>query len=86
MAIAFVLSLVTGAQWIQRTNETVHTQAEAFTGVDTSCSTVSAELASGERGEASHGGEAEVGAEKGDHAAGPGRSVAAKSVASAEEG
>ena len=38
VAIAFVLSIVTGAQWISRSNDTAHSQAAALRDVDPSCS------------------------------------------------
>ena len=45
---AFVLSLVTGGQWISRSNDHVATQAQAFADVNRTCSAVSARLADGE--------------------------------------
>ncbi|MCB1283066.1 MAG: hypothetical protein KDB20_01865, partial [Microthrixaceae bacterium] len=68
-----IMSLVIGAQWMQRANEPAHTQAEAFADVNPSCSATAAGFLDGTLHEASHGEEAdhaatEAGAE-GDHAA-----------------
>ena len=59
VAIAFVLSIVTGAQWISRSNDTAHSQAAALRDVDPSCSARAGELAAEGGG---HGTEAEAGA------------------------
>jgi len=59
VAIAFVLSIVTGAQWISRSGEVAHSQASALRDVDPSCSARAGELAAEGGG---HGTEAEAGA------------------------
>jgi hypothetical protein len=58
VAIAFVLSIVTGAQWISRSGEVAHSQASALRDVDPSCSARAGELAAEGGG---HGTEAEAG-------------------------
>jgi len=59
---AFVLSLVTAGQWIQRSGDHVETQAQALADVDPSCSTTSAELAKSGGTDEGHGEKAAAGA------------------------
>ncbi|NLA37068.1 MAG: NADH-quinone oxidoreductase subunit L, partial [Actinobacteria bacterium] len=73
---SLVLSSVVGIQWIQRSNEPAHTQAEGFADVDPSCSATAAGFLDGSLHEAAaHGTET-----------GHGQTVKALNASSATEG
>ena len=85
VAIAFVLSIVTGAQWISRSGEAAHDQAAALRGVDPTCSTTAAEYAEGSEG-AGHGEAEESHASAATDGGAQGRSRVAPAAPAAEEG